>query len=160
MSKDLEEQLDEMGPEYRAVIARLRGVMGEDFRRKTGDVRGHETLDGRRGLASKVLDLRSKVLRPVLAAASIALILGLGVVFLGRKDFRPETEGGCYGAREYRADVSEMIATQNPDGSWKNDFLTRRNAAALRGSSNPAAQVAYKKAMRYLHAKGLEPMNG
>ena len=147
MSKDLEEQLDEMGPEYRAVIARLRGVMGE------GE-------DFRRGFASQVLGLRSKVLRPVLAAASIALILGLGVVFLGRKDFRPETEGGCYGAREYRANVSEMIATQNPDGSWKNDFLTRRNAAALKGSSNPAAQVAYKKAMRYLHAKGLEPMNG
>ena len=145
MSKDLEEQLNEMGPEYRAVVARLRCATGEDFRR---------------GLASKVLGLRSKVLRPVLAAASIALILGLGVVFLGRKDFRPETEDGCAGAREYRAGISEMIATQNPDGSWKNDFLTRRNAAALKGSSNPAAQVAYKKAMRYLHAKGLEPMNG
>ena len=48
-----------------------------------------------------------------------------------------------------------MIATQNPDGSWKNDFLTRRNAAALRGSSNPAAQVAYKKAMRNLRSRGV-----
>ena len=157
MSKDLEEQLNEMGPEYRAIVARLRGAMGEgeDFRRKTGDGRGHETLDGRRGLASKVLGLRSKVLRPVLAAASIALILGLGVVFLGRKDFRPETEGGCYGAREYRANVSEMIATQNPDGSWKNDFLTRRNAAALKVCGDPAAQVAYKKAMRNLRSRGI-----
>ena len=157
MSKDLEEQLNEMGPEYRAIVARLRGAMGEgeDFRRKTGDGRGHETLDGRRGLASKVLGLRSKVLRPVLVAASIALILGLGVVFLGRKDFRPETGDGGYGAREYRADVSEMIATQNPDGSWKNDFLTRRNAAALKGSSNPAAAIAYKKAMRNLRTRGV-----
>ena len=157
MSRDLEEQLEEMGPEYRAVVARLRGVMGEgeDFRRKTGDVRGHETLDGRRGLASKVLCLRSKVLRPVLAAASIALILGLGVVFLGREDFRRETGDVSYAPREYRASVSEMIATQNPDGSWTNDFLTRRNAAALKVCGDPAAQIAYKKAMRNLRTRGI-----
>ena len=48
-----------------------------------------------------------------------------------------------------------MIATQNPDGSWKNDFLTRRNAAALRASSDPAAQIAYKKAMRNLRTRGI-----
>ena len=59
----------------------------------------------------------------------------------------------AYGAREYRMSVDEMLATQNPDGSWQNDFLTRRNAAALRGI--PAARVSYKKAVRYLNAKGL-----
>ena len=155
MSRDLEEQLDEMGPEYRKLVARLRGAMGEDFRRETEDLRGHETLDRRRGFASKVLGLRSKVLRPVLAAASIALILGLGAVFLGRQDFRRETEDMSFGPREYRASVSEMIATQNPDGSWKNDFLTRRNAAALKVCGDPAAQVAYKKAMRNLRSRGV-----
>ena len=155
MNRDLEKQLNEMGPEYRAVVARLRGATGEDFRRETEDLRGHETLDFRQGFASKVLGLRSKVLRPVLAAASIALILGLGVMFLGRKDLGHETEDGGYGAREYRASVSEMIATQNPDGSWKNDFLTRRNAVALKGSSDPAAQIAYKKAMRNLRTRGV-----
>ena len=52
-------------------------------------------------------------------------------------------------------DVLEMIATQNPDGSWKNDFLTRRNAAALRICSDPAAQIAYKKAVRNLRLRGI-----
>ena len=161
MNRDLEETLNEMGPAYRAVVARLRGAgRAEDFRRETEDLRGHETLDGRRGSASNVLGLRSNVLRPVLAAASLLVAVGLGVVFLGRKDLRSETEGGCYGAREYRATVGEMIATQNPDGSWQNDFLTRRNAAALRGSSDPVAAIAYKRAMRYLHAKGLNPTKG
>ena len=52
-------------------------------------------------------------------------------------------------------DVSEMIATQNPDGSWKNDFLTRRNAAALKSCGDPAAQIAYKKAARNLRLRGV-----
>ena len=158
MSKDLEEQLNEMGPEYRAIVARLRGAMGEgeDFRRKTRDVRGRETRDGRRGLASYVFRLRS-----YLTAASLLVIRGLSAILIQPNNRTTEQSNSCpFGAREYRADISEMIATQNPDGSWKNDFLTRRNAAALKGSSNPAAQVAYKKAIRYLHAKGLEPMNG
>ena len=52
-------------------------------------------------------------------------------------------------------DVAEMIATQNPDGSWKNDFLTRRNAAALKSCGDPAAQIAYKKAARNLRLRGV-----
>ena len=52
-------------------------------------------------------------------------------------------------------DVSEMIATQNSDGSWKSDFLTRRNAAALKLSSDPAARIAYKKAARNLRLRGI-----
>ena len=145
MNRDLEEQLNEMGPEYKAVVMRLKGAMGacEDLRRKTLDVR-------RRGFVSKVFRLR-----PYLTAAALLVVLGLGIVFLGRKDFRHETEDGDYGAREYRAEVPEMIATQNPDGSWKNDFLTRRNAEALRSSSDPAAVIAYKKAMRNLRTRGI-----
>ena len=56
--------------------------------------------------------------------------------------------------RDDRA-VKEMIRTQNPDGSWKNDFLTRRNAEALSHSTDPEARVARKKAMRNLRARGL-----
>ena len=51
--------------------------------------------------------------------------------------------------------ISEMIVTQNPDGSWKNDFLTRRNAAALKVCGDPAAQIAYKKAVRNLRLRGI-----
>ena len=151
MNRDLEEQLNEMGPEYRAVVARLRKAkVGEDFRQKTGDVRGRETEDGRRSFRSKVFRLKS-----YLTAASLLVLMGLGVVFLERKDFRHETRDLSFGAREYRASVDEMIATQNSDGSWQNDFLTRRNAAALKGCGDPAAQIAYKKAMRNLRTRGV-----
>ena len=138
MNRDLEEQLDEMGPDYRAVVARLRAAR-----------------EAAQGIKSPVFRLRSKVLRPVLAAASLLVFAGLGVVFLGRKDFRHETKDVRFAPGEYRASVSEMIATQNPDGSWKNDFLTRRNAAALKVCGDPAAQIAYRKAVRNLRLRGI-----
>ena len=152
MNRDLEETLNELGPDYRAVVARLKGAVGagEDFRRETSDARERETRDGRRGFLSKVFRLKS-----YLTAASLLVVLGLGVVFLGQKDQRRETEDAGRVPREYRASVAEMIATQNPDGSWKNDFLTRRNAAALKGASGPAAAIAYKKAMRNLRTRGV-----
>ena len=144
MNRDLDEQLNEMGPEYRAVVARLKAGGGaEDFRR--------EMRDFRRGFTSYVFRLKS-----YLTAASLLVLAGLSVMFLGRKDVRQETgDAADYGASEYRATVDEMIETQNSDGSWKNDFLTRRNAAALKVCGSPAAQVAYKKAMRNLRARGV-----
>ena len=137
MNADLDETLNEMGPEYRALVARLRAAQGA----------GEDV--------SKALGLRS-----YLTAASILVLLGLGVVFTGREDFRRETEDGGRVPREYRASVSEMIATQNPDGSWTSDFLTRRNAARLQSCGDPSARIAYKKAVRYLNSKGLLPLKG
>ena len=151
MSEDLENTLQELGPECRTVVARLKGAAtAEDARRKTSDGRGLETRDGRRDFASEVLGLK-----PYLTAASLLVLLGLGVFLLGRKDLRPETSDAGYGAREYHLTIDEMIATQNADGSWQNDFLTRRNAEALSACSSPSARVAYKKAMRNLRAKGV-----
>ena len=144
MSKDLEEQLNEMGPEYRKLVARLRGVReAEDVRRETLGVR-------RRGFVSKVFRLGS-----YLTAASLLVVFGLGVFFATSQPRNLATSQPAYGAHEYQMDVPEMIATQNPDGSWKNDFLTRRNAAALKLCSDPAAQIAYKKAARNLRLRGI-----
>ena len=146
MNRDLEDQLNEMGPAYRAVVARLRaGGEAEDFRRTT--------LGGRRGFVSNVFCPKS-----YLTAASLLVLVGFGAFFLGRKDLGHETKDVSLAPREYRASVDEMIATQNPDGSWKNDFLTRRNAAKLKGCDTQAARIAYKKAARYLNAKGLAPL--
>ena len=133
MNRDLDEQLNEMGPEYRAVVARLRASGGaEDFRR--------ETRDGRRGFMSEVFRLKS-----YLTAASLLVLVGLGVLFLRTSDARRETRAaGAACPREYAMTVDEMIATQNADGSWQNDFLTRRNAEALRVCGAPSARVAYK----------------
>ena len=143
MNRDLDEQLNEMGPEYRAVVARLRASGGaEDFRR--------ETRDGRRGFMSEVFRLKS-----CLTAASLLVLVGLGVLFLRTSDARRETRAAGVVPHEYAMTVDEMIATQNADGSWKNDFLTRRNAAALKVCGSPAAQVASKKALRNLRVRGI-----
>ena len=128
MNRDLEEQLNEMGTEYRAVVARLR--------------------------ASCSVPRASRPL-PYLIAASLLVILGLGVFFSASQPLNLSTSQPAYGAHEYQMDVAEMIATQNPDGSWKNDFLTRRNAEALKVCGDPAAQVAYKKAIRNLRSRGV-----
>ena len=133
MNRDLEEQLDEMGPEYRAVVMRLRAAREAQGNREQGT--------GNRGW---------------LIAASLLVILGLSTIFIQSNNRTIEQSNNSpFGPSEYRASVSEMIATQNADGSWKNDFLTRRNAAALKGCGDPAAQVAYKKAMRNLRSRGI-----
>ena len=139
MNRDLEETLNELGPDYRAVVARLKG--------ETND--GQKTKDrGQRPLSSVLCPLS------FLVAASLLVVVGFAVVF----NRQPQTESqqsSVYGAREYRQSVGDMIASQNPDGSWQNDFLTRRNAGILRESSDPAARIAYKKAMRNLRTRGV-----
>ena len=140
MSRDLEDQLDEMGPEYRTIVARLRGAETAPPHETTLLWGGSVSLPhGRRWLV----------------AASLLVILGLGVFFSTSHPLNFSTSQPAYGAHEYQMDVPEMIATQNPDGSWKNDFLTRRNAAALKVCGDPAAQIAYKKAMRNLRSRGV-----
>ena len=144
MSRDLERQLDEMGPAYREVVARLRRA---------------------REVSPRPVRLPWR--RVALAAASLVLVVGLAAVLLGRGAADKEASSRRYtvrvtdAAREYllaeiRNDeaVKEMIRTQNLDGSWKNDFLTRRNAAALRKCDGIDAKIAYKKAMRNLRSKG------
>ena len=132
MSNDLEQQLDEMGPEYRAVVARLRA--GREV--TTGETREDR---GARGW---------------LIAASLLVALALAVPRLSHLS-RPSRPSFRLPPREYCASVDEMIATQNSDGSWKNDFLTRRNAEVLKACATPAATIAYKKAMRNLRVKGV-----
>ena len=129
MSRDLEEQLAEMGPEYRAVVARLRA--------------GHEVVTG-----------AARGARGWLIAASLLIVIALAVPCLSRFS-RPPCPSALRPPSEYRASVPEMIATQNPDGSWKNDFLTRRNAAALKVCGDPVAQIAYRKAVRNLRLRGI-----
>ena len=140
MTKDLEETLAGMGPAYRAVVDRL--------------INGAEAAPrpGRRALAFP--PRRQAFSRLPLRAAAALLFL--------RREFRPAAAPTPGAAREYRlADtpgieaVEEMIRTQNADGSWQNDFLTRRNAAALAHSELVEARVAYKKAMRNLRVRGL-----
>lgn len=137
MNDDLERQLDEMGPDYRRLVGRMRAAFAAEPRRG--------------------------VLRRAgwwMAAAALVLTVGLAAVF-GRGTTRPAEK--VYAVRvtdphnEYvlatlRNDeaVKELIRTQRADGSWKNAFLTRRNAEALRLCGSPEAHISYKKAKRWL----------
>ena len=151
MTTDLEETLNGLGPGYRAVVDRL--VAGVEV----------EFATGRRAYA--FVPRRFAHMRPMLAAASLLVVAGLAVLLL--RTGGPHGGEGLVSSRpcaahEYRLaevgdgqSVDEMIRTQNADGSWRNDFLTRRNAAALAKCSGAEAKVAYKKAMRNLRVRGL-----
>ena len=136
MNRDLDEQLNEMGGEYRAVVDRLKAAYAP--------VAGGRT--------------RRPAHVAYLIAASLVVLLGLGILFSTPQPLNPSTPQPSHEyslAYQRTADaIAEMIRTQKPDGGWKNDFLTRQNAEALKRCASPEAQVAYKKAMRNLRAKG------
>ena len=143
MNRDLEEQLKEMGPEYRAVVDRLCAA------REAGDGETRRTSE-------------TRATRGWLLAASLLAVIGLSVVFTASNvkcqtsNVKRQTSNLQRPApRDYTMSVEEMIRTQNADGSWKNDFLTRQNAAALKLCDSAEARVAYKKAVRNLRVRGV-----
>ena len=154
MSRDLERQLEEMGPAYRTVVARLRAA-------REVEPGGQRTKDSRQRPLSAVFCPLS-----YLVAASLLVLLGLGVVLfqtIEQSNNSPslytvrvtdaQTE---YTRAELRGDelVKELIRTQNPDGSWKDDAQTRRNAEVLRTCKSDEAQAAYRKAIDNLRSRG------
>ena len=137
MSRDLDEQLEELGPAYREVVDRLRAAYEPGLAEPERSGRGR---------------FLGWTLGCCLAAASVLVVLGFSVFFVDANPPREYTLAfaGC------DAGAKALVATQNADGSWANDFQTRQNAAALRG--NPATVEEYKRAVRYLKAKGLSPL--
>ena len=141
MTKDLEETLNELGPEYRALVARLR----RDGGLKTRDV----------GV------WRSNYCR----AAALALLLFFPCLFLRLSNAPTASDlatSHSAAPRVYQladlatpAAVAELVRTQQADWSWANDFLTRRNALALKDCADGEAQIAYRKAMRNLRLRGM-----
>ena len=138
MTKDLEETLEGLGPECRAVVGRL--------------------LASRRPIVSRTRFLRFP--RAALAAACAAAILSFGLWMR----FASAPAGGERAYTIYTVAYSKdrlpaLVDSQNPDGSWENDFVTRQNAAALAGAQGRAENIAYRKAMRYMRLKGLRPLS-
>jgi len=135
MTKDLEDTLAELGPEYRAVVDRLLGTP-----------RPVRTLPRLGTLA---------------AAASVLVLLGLGFLFREPAVPRADSFRTAYTAA-YASDdaaLASILASQRADGSWGNDFITCQNAAVLRGARDEAQHIAYKKALRYLRSRGLRPLS-
>ena len=140
MNADLKRQLEEMGPEYREMVDLLLSAHTPVAAVKRPARRGW-WFSGSGLLAAGIL-----------IAVGLFVLSGLG-------EKRGEREGGGEYSLAHRggAAVEEIVRRQRIDGSWGTDFLTRQNAAALR--LVPSAQVAYKKALRYLRSKGLQPMS-
>ena len=139
MTDDLADTLRELGPGYREVADRLFAA-----RETPGRIRRLCAYPGHCWLA----------------AASLAAVAGFVSLFT-LAPLGGGTPHGSFG-REYRlalvadeASIGEIIRSQNADGSWKNDFLTKHNASALKSCTRADARIAYKKAMRNLRLKGM-----
>ena len=148
MNADLEATLDELGPGYRAVVGRLCAAATVEPRAE----RPRGQAPWRRGPALWWPRAGYLVAASLFAAIALSIFL---------QPTRPTAVPGS--ARIYtvayvrdEAALKELVASQRADGSWDNDFLTRQNAAALRGVA--MARVPYRKAVRYLKAKGLSPL--
>ncbi len=161
MNADLENTVEELGPAYRDVVARLRASREvEPVRFGLKDLAPGRVADRRFPDLAPGRASRSPV--SYLAAASLAAALALAVLYVAPRggDAAAEVPLTVYTvAYAPTEEALELIlASQRADGSWSNDFLTRQNAAALRASGDERMRVAYRRAVRYLRTKGLAPL--
>ena len=147
MNGDLESTLNELGPEYRAVVARLRSAREIEPSGTRAFSFTHTEWWRRAGY---------------LVAASLLVALGFSIFMQGAANAPREPYAGAkvytvaYAPTEEALEI--IVASQRADGSWSNDFITRQNAAALRASEDERMKIAYRRAVRYLRSKGLAPL--
>ena len=135
MNADLAATIDELGPEYRDVVRRLRAPFEPPVKR---------CFPWRAGY---------------LVAASLLAAVAMGWLCL--RDSGEAVSQQMHPDNEYtlafknsEAAFDEILRTQQSDGGWGNDFLTRQNVAALRASGDPRARIAVKRGMRRLRFEG------
>ena len=147
MNGDLESTLNELGPEYRDVVARLKTAREVE-------------PSGTRAFSLPRTEWWRRA--GYLAAASLAVALGLSIFMQDAANAPREPYAGAkvytvaYAPTEEALEI--IVASQRADGSWSNDFITRQNAAALRASDDARMKIAYRRAVRYLRSKGLSPL--
>lgn len=141
MNADMEQTLDELGVGYREMVLWMR---------RHGEIEpgaiNRKPVGGGFAFSAKYA-----------VAAAIAIAICFVAVFTTTSRHPRSSQTSPYAlAYGGAAATAEILRTQMADGSWGNDFLTRQNAAALRGVA--AASVAYRKAVRYLRSRGLSPL--
>ncbi len=146
MNKDLQALLEEMGPDYQAVVARLKAAQEVE---PSGRLRA--TVWFRR------LHVGQRV--GLLVAASFFAAMTLAVLCQPLRTQRATMPVYTVAYTPSAAAVAQLVQSQKADGSWENDYLTRQNAAALRDAATAESRVAYRRAVRYLRSKGLEPLS-
>ncbi len=146
MNADLERTIGELGPAYRDVVARLRS--------------SSEVEPSAAGRRLSPHPSRIWVRFGYLVAASLFAAISFCILFQESPAPRRIHAAGVYTVAYAPTEeaLETIVASQRADGSWSNDFLTRQNAAALRSSSDKRMRIAYRRAVRYLRAKGLEPL--
>ena len=162
MNADLERTLDELGPAYRGVVARLRGARELVPTARVGACAASPLVPapGKAGLVHGEGTVFWRL--GWLAAASLfaAIVLAFVIEGMSTHDDSPDSfrvYTVAYAASEEALEL--IVASQRADGSWDNDYITRQNAAALRRGESAAARVAYRKAVRYLRSRGLAPLS-
>ena len=139
MNADLEATLGELGPEYRALVARLQSAPELEVRPR----------------------VRRSFRRRAAAAAAALIAASLAVAFFRHRPAPPAVRDApaeyVLAVERSPAAVREILRTQLPDGSWGKDWLTRQNAAAL--AAVDASSSACRRAVRYLRSRGLSPLS-
>ena len=161
MTKDLEDTLNELGPEYRSVVDRLLSMPSAPGTVLSAPSTMHQALSARHYALGT---------RHYLLAASLLLVVGLAIwnftsttlhsslfPLHSSPSSAPAVYTVAYATDEYA--LRAILDSQRSDGSWSNDYLTMQNAAALRKANDEASQIAYKRAVRYLRTKGLGPIS-
>ena len=163
MTKDLEDTLNELGPEYRSVVDRLLSMPSAPGIELSAPSTRHQALSTRHYALGT---------RHYLLAASLLLVVSLAIwnftstifhssFFIFHSSPSPSSAPAVYTVA-YASDefaLRAILDSQRSDGSWSNDYLTMQNAAALRRAHDEASQIAYKRAVRYLRTKGLGPIS-
>ena len=93
-----------------------------------------------------------------LAAAALVAIAACGIAASlrrGQSSASPHPSAFRLASVGDAAAVAEILRTQNADGSWQTDFLTRQNARLLASVDSPAASLARRRALRNLRVRGL-----
>ena len=147
MNADLERTIEELGPECRVVVDRLRAAAEAEPKRPA--------VGGRRPAAGVFLRRAGH-----LAAAALFAAIALSVMLQDAPQAKSFPAASVYTVAYAPTEeaLEVILASQRADGSWSNDFLTRQNAAALRASREERMRIAYRRAVRYLRTKGLEPL--
>lgn len=152
MTEDLKETLEELGPGYEGLVSALRQARAV----------------ARRESAWRMAQRRRTLRRAAyLTAASLFVALGVASLFFSplvtpsgaaTRSARHAAPAIYTAAYAGESSAEALVRSQSPDGSWNgSDFVTRQNAAALRGVAS--ASVAYRKALRYLRSRGLAPLS-
>ena len=147
MNADLEATVNELGPEYRELVARLKSPFAF-----SSPVQTPKYPKTQKPFLSPL---------PLLIAASLLVAVGLAVLFQPRPTTSSSADARSVYTVAYAPTeeaLARIVASQRADGSWDNDFLTRQNAAALRRSDDTRVRLAYRRAVRYLRFRGLAPL--